>query len=65
MKSRNGIERWAYIVQLLTSRQPDVGRIFLNEAKPFQISKKQVSEALKGGKVNGGAADVDGKSIAV
>lgn len=39
------------------------GRIFLNEAKPFQISKQQVWEAFKRVKANRGAAGVDGQSI--
>ncbi len=59
-----GVERRGYIVQLLPLRQPKVGRIFLNEAKPFQISKKQVWDAFKRVKANRGAAGVDGQSIA-
>lgn len=58
-----GMERRGYIVQLLTSRQPEIGRIFLEEAKPFQISKKQVWDAFKRVKANHGAAGVDGQSI--
>ena len=56
------VERRGYIVQLLTLRQPEFGRIFLDEAKPFQISKKQVWEAFKKVKANRGAAGVDGQS---
>ncbi len=59
-----GMERRGYIVQLLTLRQPENGRIFLNEAKPFQISKKQIWDAFKRVKANRGAAGVDGQSIA-
>lgn len=36
----------------------------MNEAKPFQISKKQVWDAFKRVKANRGAAGVDGQSIA-
>jgi group II intron reverse transcriptase/maturase len=57
------MERRGYIVQLLTLRQPGNGRIFLKEAKPFQISKKQVLDAFKRVKANRGAAGVDGQSI--
>jgi len=57
------MEQRGYIVQLLTLRQPEVGRIFLEEAKPFQISKKQVWDAFKRVKANRGAAGVDGQSI--
>jgi len=35
----------------------------LEEAKPFQISKKQVWDAFKRVKANHGAAGVDGQSI--
>ncbi len=59
-----GIERRGYIVQLLTLRQPEIGRIFLNKAKPFQISKKQIWDAFKRVKANRGAAGVDGQPIA-
>lgn len=38
-------------------------RIFLDEAKPFQISKKQVWDAFKKVKANRGAAGVDGQSL--
>ena len=58
-----GVERRGYIVQLLTLRQPKFGRIFLDEAKPFQISKKQVWDAFKKVKANRGAAGVDGQSL--
>ena len=57
-------ERRGYIVQLLPLRQPETGRIFLKEAKPFKISKMQVWEAFKRVKANRGAAGVDGQSIA-
>jgi RNA-directed DNA polymerase len=58
------MERRGCIVQLLTLRQPEIGRIFLNEAKPFQISKKQIWDAFKRVRANRGAAGVDGQSIA-
>src|SRR5210317_878941 len=35
-----------------------------NEAKPFQISKKQIWDAFKRVRANRGAAGVDGQSIA-
>ena len=35
----------------------------MEEAKPFQISKKQVWDAFKRVKANRGAAGVDGQSI--
>jgi retron-type reverse transcriptase len=35
----------------------------LNEAKPFQISKKQIWDAFKRVRANRGAAGVDGQSI--
>jgi len=40
------------------------GRILLSEAKPFSISKRLVWEAYKRVKANGGAAGVDGETIA-
>ena len=58
------VERRGYIVQLSTIRQPEVGRIFLDKAKPFQISKQQVWDAFLRVKANRGAAGVDGQSIA-
>ena len=39
------------------------GRIFLNEAKPFQISKKQIWDAFKRVRANRGAVGADGQSI--
>ena len=36
----------------------------MNEAKPFQISKREVWEAYKRVRANKGAAGVDGQSIA-
>ena len=36
----------------------------MNEAKPFQISKKQIWDAFKRVRANRGAVGVDGQSIA-
>lgn len=58
-----GLERRGSIVQLEVERTTGNGRIRLEQAKPFSITKRQVWEAYKRVKANKGAAGVDGQTI--
>lgn len=58
-----GLERRGSIVQLEVKRTTGNGRIQLEQAKPFCITKQQVWEAYKRVKANKGAAGVDGQTI--
>ena len=59
-----GLERRGCIVRPYANGTTSNGRTLLNKAKPFSISKVLVWEAYKRVKANGGAAGVDGQSIA-
>ena len=54
------LERMGYIIQLEIEKTTGNGRIRLKQAKPFDITKRQVWEAYKQVKANNGAAGVDG-----
>ncbi len=58
-----GLERRGSIDQLELKKTTGNGRIGLNQAKPFCITKRQVWEAYKRVKANKGAAGVDGQTI--
>jgi RNA-directed DNA polymerase len=57
------LERRGSIVQLGKIEQPEIGRIQMEQAKPFSITKRQVWEAYKRVKANKGAAGVDEQTI--
>src|SRR5260370_28389604 len=59
-----GLERRGCIVRPYASGTTSNGRILLDKAKPFSISKAIVWEAYQRVKANGGAAGVDRHSIA-
>lgn len=57
------LERRGSIVQLGKIEQPENGRIQMEQAKPFSITKRQVWEAYKRVKANKGGAGVDEQTI--
>lgn len=59
-----GLERRGCIVRPYANGTTSNGRILLDKAKPFSISRVLVWEAYKRVKANGGAAGVDCQSIA-
>lgn len=59
-----GLERRDCIVQLYHKVNQNLGGIFVDKAKPFEISKYDVFEAYKRVKANRGAAGIDNQSIA-
>jgi len=58
------LERRDCIVQLYHKVNQNMGGIFVDKAKPFEISKYDVFEAYKRVKANRGAAGIDNQSIA-
>ena len=58
-----GLERRGCIVRPYANGTTSDGRILLDKAKPFSISKVFVWKAYKRVKANGGAAGVDAQSI--
>lgn len=59
-----GLERRGCAVRHYNRVNLATGRNLVSEAKPFSISKREVSVAYKQVKANKGAAGVDGQSIA-
>ena len=64
MKVRNGTGAKGLHRSALSKGQPKLGGIFVNKAKPFEISRYDVLEAYKRVKANKGVAGIDNKSIA-
>jgi RNA-directed DNA polymerase len=58
-----GLERRGDIVQQTSKDNLRKEGFFMEEAKPFQIPKREVWEAYKQVKANGGAAGVDGQTM--
>jgi len=58
-----GVERRGDVVRSGSLGQPPVGRSPSDQTKPFKITKRQVYEAYKRVKANGGAAGVDRQSL--